>query len=102
MSLKDLKKEIKEWHCDTFKNITELEQFNKIIEEWEELQEEIADVFISIIAGKERFKDSLAIEWFYQEFLNNFNIDKKIIKKKLEINKKRKWIKLNGTYKHIE
>lgn len=58
-----LNKQILQWHLNTFKDITEQEQLNKVQEELKELQEEVADVFISTIAGMERFKNNKTFKY---------------------------------------
>lgn len=95
-----LNKQILQWHTNTFKNITEQEQLNKVQEELKELQEEVADVFISTIAGMERFKDNKTFKYIYKTLIDNNLFDIQAIQNKLNINKKRKWKKINSIYRH--
>lgn len=97
-----INKQILQWHTNTFKDITEQEQLNKVQEELKELQEEVADVFISTIAGMERFKDkdNTTFKYIYKTLIDNNLFDIQAIRNKLNINKKRKWKKINSIYRH--
>lgn len=116
-----LQKEILDWHTLTFKNITLESQILKWQEEFNELQktktkkqflEEISDCAI-VATGLLRFGEvGKTINFVFMEYLNyvfqgndwlliqeDFEI---AVEKKFEINKKRKWNKVNGCYRHCE
>ncbi len=95
--------EVVKWHKQAFPVCTKQSQVIKLEEELEEFykdgfsDKELADVLIVAIVLSIRFnsyigKDILA---------RYYTADKdSLIKEKLEINKRRKWLVVNGTFHH--
>lgn len=108
-----LDEDIVAWHEKTFPDITLGELLLKLEEELGELEdakwkdgfeflEEIADVYIVSCALYFRFESYIGLH-----FLETFDstpkkIIKDAVKDKLSKNKKRKWHKVNGIYRHKE
>ena len=99
--------EIAEWHKATFPDATFESQILKLEEEIREFytcydnEEELADILIVSIVLAHRFKSEIGIEIF-ASFFDYENPDRmdKLIKKKMEINRGRTWVKVDGVYRH--
>jgi hypothetical protein len=112
--------EIAEWHEQTFPDATEDGQILKLSEEFTEWREagqdfdnreekyaELADILI--VAGVLEFRYDNAMGKFIFDdiieglYLNDSIVVLNAVQTKMEINRRRKWIKLpDGRYKHIE
>lgn len=98
--------EIVEWHKKTFPDCTAQEQADKVGEEIHELimafvneekkeriAEEVADVYIASLVLEKRFGIKTSL------FLSRLGKEDSI-KKKMDENAKRTWVKVNGVYRH--
>lgn len=112
--------EIAEWHEQTFPDASEDGQILKLSEEftewlelkqnaasWEEQYKEIADVLI--VAGVLEFRyDNAMGKFIFDDIIEGLYLNDSIVvlnevQTKMEINRRRKWIKLpDGRYKHVE
>lgn len=107
----ELNNAIVEWHKQVFPDETLGGQLLKIEEEMHEvddccssLHEEVADLYIAIIACRGRFESIIALAILLKFFPYNV-FDEKLysyVCKKLEINKARTWHKVDGVYRHVE
>jgi lipopolysaccharide/colanic/teichoic acid biosynthesis glycosyltransferase len=105
-----------QWHKETFPDTTLEEQWHKFELEMEEFDKaksydnkvkELADMFIAT-CGIARFSLSFSLIFFsiiykklkHLESKQELNFDK-AINDKMAINRKRKWHKVNGEYRHI-
>lgn len=112
--------EIAEWHEQTFPDATEDSQVLKLSEEftewreskqnansWDEQYKEIADVLIVAAVLEFRYDNAMG-KYIFNDiieglYMNDSKTVLNAIKDKMEINRRRKWIKLpDGRYKHIE
>lgn len=102
---------IVEWHKKTFPDLdvnSQVKKTNEEIREYimavvndegkERIREEIADVYISCLALKYRF----GIDLMGCFLMDNINRERfgKDIDRKMYVNAKRKWCKINGVYRH--
>lgn len=99
--------EIVEWHKKTFPDADLKSQKIKFLEEYKEYLEsgdimELADMFIveTVLNWRFDYKD------FYllvckEKFNKKFYEVEDAVNKKMEINKKRTWHKVNGVYRHV-
>lgn len=113
--------EIAEWHEKTFPDATEDGQILKLSEEfteWREAElsgydtrkekyEELADILI--VAGVLEFRyDNAMGKFIFNDIIEGLYLNDSIvvlnaIQTKMEINRRRKWVKLSdGRYKHVE
>jgi hypothetical protein len=117
--------QVLEWHKQAFPDTSLMEQQIKFYEELKELDEiddyevsdekileELADCIIVITSFRRFDKYSNEISYicseallsivrkFWKPLLKDEEINKAILKK-IEINKKRTWQKINGTYHHV-
>ena len=112
--------EIAEWHEKTFPDATEDGQILKLSEEFnewreagqgfdtrEEMYKELADIII--VAGVLEFRyDNAMGKFIFNDIIEGLYMNDSIIvlnavQTKMEINRRRKWVKLpDGRYKHIE
>lgn len=104
-------------HVKTFKDIDLYSQLDKLCDEFDEYLEaenaldiarEYADMII-VIVGIGRFHPRLAYEYLMTNLIkqiidDDFDIELvlQLALEKSDINKKRKWKKLNGKYQHEE
>lgn len=105
-----LDEDIVAWHKQTFPDITMGELLLKLEEELKELSdalgktdgsflEEAADVYIVARALRERFNSITALHFCHTTKSKELV---QAIKDKLSKNKKRKWHKVDGVYRHKE
>lgn len=99
------------WNAEVFPKATVQGQILKVHEELEEYVkehtlEEVADYFIALAGLKYRFR-SVFGQKLYEDFMNKIfcegsaNLIYNAVQEKMEINKKRKWTKMdNGVYRH--
>lgn len=109
-----LNKEIIQWHRETFPNCTFESQLVKLEEELSEVvkahnlgnmqnaYEEMADVYIVALVLAKRYKSHIGI--YFVEALKDKDIPFFVmrIKRKMEINKRRNWVEVDGVYRHTE
>lgn len=112
--------EISFWHEQTFPDATEDSQILKLSEEitewreskqnansWDEQYKEIADVLIVAAVLEFRY-DNVMGKYIFNDIIEGLYMNDSMtvlnaVKNKMEINRRRKWIKLSdGRYKHIE
>ncbi len=105
---------IVEWHKKTFPDCTYESQLAKLDEELKEVSEaqkkgnyehsfdEQADVYIVATVLKERFNSAIAKYFLAWEdgWQTPFLFER--VDRKMELNQKRTWCKLNGVYRHKE
>lgn len=114
---KELEKDILDWHCKTFPDATLESQLSKLFEEIGEVNQsnnmrefylELSDCYIVAYALLRWSSEAHTLAMFSIKALED-NADweipqesfEKMIAEKLEINKKRKWKKINNVYHHI-
>lgn len=114
---KELEKSILDWHIKTF-DTTLSEQIDKLKEEVDEVinsnnmrefYKELSDCYIVAIALQRWSSYAMELAYFRIKALED-SVDwelpqesfERMIAEKLEINKKRKWEKVNGCYRHCE
>lgn len=105
-----------QWHKETFPDTTLEEQWHKFeleeeefnnAETYDELIKELSDLYIAA-CGIARFSLSFSLIFFsiiykklkHLESKQELNFDK-AINDKMAINRKRKWYKVNGEWRHI-
>lgn len=112
--------EIAEWHEQTFPDATEDSQVLKLSEEftewreskqnsnsWDEQYKEIADVLIVAAVLEFRYDNAMG-KYIFNDiieglYMNDSKTVLNAVEDKMEINRRRKWIKLpDGRYKHVE
>lgn len=100
---------IVEWHTKTFPDATLEGQREKFKEEFQEYldaigtdseQKELADMFI-VACGISRFISSEDLFSLIECMVDDAKEFQKIVTEKMKLNRKRKWDKGNGEYKHI-
>lgn len=98
---------IVKWHKETFPDVDLKSQKMKFLEEYKEFLEgysleEYADMFICNAALNYRF-DFFCYDDILKEEMLNISVAylNDAIRKKMEINKKRTWKKINGIYRHL-
>lgn len=100
---------IVEWHTKTFPDATLEGQREKFKEEFQEYldaigtdgeQKELADMFI-VACGISRFTSSEDLFSLIECRVDDAKEFQKIVTEKMKLNRKRKWDKGNGEYKHI-
>ena len=103
----ELMNDVVDWHYSKFPDCTFEDEIKKLEEELAEFsvdhnEEELADVLIVSVVLMCRYKSNIGIEIFnsFWDFENEDYLEK-IIKAKLERNKKRIWHKVKGVYKHV-
>ena len=99
--------EIVKWHEKTFPDSDLKSQKLKFVEEYREYLEsgdimELADMVIVGYVLRRRFKYERFDDILWHELILNGNPEglRKAIIKKMKINKKRKWKKEGGVYRH--
>lgn len=109
IDVEKLNSEIVEWHKKTFPDCTHESQLLKLDEELKEVaecvlksessQEELADAYIVALVLAKRYRSTIG-----GYFVGLYSAKKTVlwenVKKKMEINKRRKWHKVNGVYRH--
>jgi len=114
---KELEKDILNWHKNTFQDSTLESQFDKLKEEIQEVRNsenmrdfysELSDCYIVAYAFQRWSDYAMEIALFRIKVLEDeycWEIPQesfeKMIAEKLEINKKRKWKKINNVYHHV-
>ena len=107
-----LNKDIVAWHKKTFPDCTIESQLLKLDEEIKEVvasrkegriadtYEEIADVYIVSVVLAKRYKS--AIGKYFVNLVKEYPVPNLPVRveKKMEINKKRVWVKIRGVYRH--
>lgn len=106
-----LNKDIVAWHTKTFPDCTFESQLLKLDEEIKEVvasklegriatYEEIADVYIVSVVLAKRYKS--AIGKYFVSLVQEYPVPNLAVRveKKMEINKKRVWVKIKGVYRH--
>ena len=107
-------KKIVDWHKKTFPDCTYESQLAKLDEELKEVVEaqrngekeksydEVADVYIVSTVLKERFNSTIGKHFI--GLLNEYPAPElsKRVDRKMDINAKRTWHKVNGVYRHKE
>lgn len=111
MNIEQLNEEILEWHKTTFPLCTVESQLLKLDEELKEViecvlksessQEELADAYIVSLVLAKRYKSTIG-GYFVGLFSKEYTALWENVKKKMEINKMRKWKKVEGVYRHEE
>lgn len=111
---KKLMNAIVNWHTRTFPDCTKAEQLLKLDEELQEVcdfmrqnkrpqaYEELADSYIAAVALAVRFKSTIGR--YFIGLIADYSTPEllKKVNQKLAINKKRKWLKVNGVYRHVD
>lgn len=115
LEIDELKKRIIDWHIATFPDATlesQLLKFEEEFKEWvdsatkkkkdyDEYMFEFADAFIVALVLSERFGSCVGGYFVGLANLRNRKDDLILyINKKMGINEKRKWKKVNGVYRH--
>lgn len=104
---KEIEKEIIEWHRATFPDVDLKSQKLKFLEEYREYLEsgdimEWVDMIIVNVVLVSRFNFKGFVDIFKAEERPIFPDILKAVYLKMEINKKRKWHKVRGVYRHKE
>ena len=114
--MKETAKTIQKWHEESFPDATLDGQLGKLQEEIKEYMDaktdeeklfELADMAI-VVMGIRRFDEKHAKELIFMVYENasedGFDMTElwDAIQKKMEQNRKRKWTKKNGLYKHTK
>lgn len=111
---KKLMNAIVNWHTRTFPDCTKAEQLLKLDEELREVcdfmrenkkpqaYEELADSYIAAVALAVRFDSTIGK--YFVSLIEERPSPKLIeeVNQKLAINKKRKWHKVDGVYRHVD
>lgn len=100
---------IVDWHKKTFPDADLKSQKIKFLEEYREYLEsgditELADMFIVNAVLTHRFNYGRFSNIVYEELLKDdflFNVNE-LVDRKMDINAKRTWCKVNGVYRHKE
>lgn len=115
--MKETSKTIQKWHEESFPDVTLNGQFEKFKEELREYMAaqtdeeklfELADMAIAVMGGIRRFDEEYAKELIFMVYEDatedGFDMMElwDAIQKKMEINRRRKWTKKEGQYKHVE
>ncbi len=100
--------DIVKWHKETFPDVDLKSQKMKFLEEYKEFLEgysleEYADMYICNVALNYRFNFFCYDDILNEEIVNiSVSYLNDAIRKKMEINKKRTWKKINGIHRHLE
>ena len=100
-------KKIVEWHHATFPDVDLKSQILKFLEEYREYLEsgdimELADIVIVNVVLISRFNFMGFVDIIKDEALTVYPALLKAVDLKMEINRKRKWHKVRGVYRHKE
>lgn len=114
--MKETTETIKQWHEETFPDVTfdgQLEKFEEEIKEYREAESdedklaELADLLI-VAAGIARFDKERSQELTMLVHIttseDGYDMTElwDAVQKKMKINRQRKWAKKSGLYKHVE
>lgn len=112
IDVEKLNSEIVEWHKKTFPDCTYESQLAKLDEELNEVSEaqkkgnyehsfdELADVYIVATVLKERFNSAIAKYFLaWEDGWQTPSLFERV-DRKMEVNQKRTWQKVNGVYRH--
>lgn len=108
--IEELSKDIAEWNKNQFPEATLESQLLKLEEEVEEAEEskgidylkELVDIFIVASSLTYRFNSFIGKHTLLmlEDMLKGNDKFVKLVEEKMEINRKRKWSFINGTYHH--